>query len=48
MIAAAETYAIATETLDLSNICNLHHSYGNARSLTHWAKPEIEPTSSKE
>ena len=24
----------------------LHHSYSNARSLTHWVKPGIKPTSS--
>ena len=24
----------------------LHHSHSNTRSLTHWAGPEMEPTSS--
>ena len=41
-------YARTTETWDLSHICNLHHTtaHGNARSVTHWARPGIEPMSS--
>ena len=39
-------YTTATATPDLSHICHLHHSYRNARSLTQWARPGIEPTSS--
>ena len=38
--------AYTTATQDLSHICNLHHSSGNTRSLTHWARLGIEPTSS--
>ena len=38
--------AIATATRDQSCFCNLHHTHGNAGSLTHWARPGIEPTSS--
>ena len=38
--------ACATATPDLSRICNLHHSYGNAGSPTHSARPGIEPESS--
>ena len=26
-------------------VASLHHSYGNSRSLPHWARPGIEPTS---
>ena len=29
--------------LNLSCICDLNHSFGNAGSLTHCARPEIEP-----
>ena len=36
----------ATATQDPSRLCNLHHSHGNARSLTNWMRPRIEPTSS--
>ena len=25
--------------------CNLSHSYGNTRSLTHWVRPGIKPVS---
>ena len=39
-------YATATATPDLSCICNLHHSSRNARSLTHWVRPGIDPPSS--
>ena len=31
---------------DPSCRCDLHRSYGNARSLTHGAQPEIEPVAS--
>ena len=37
-------YATATATWDLSCICDLHHSHGNARSFIHWARPGIEST----
>ena len=36
-----------TATPDPSCICNLHHSsQGNTGSLTHWARPGMEPASS--
>ena len=38
--------AIATATPDLSWVWNLCHSWGNARSLTHWVRPRIELASS--
>ena len=38
-------YATATEMLDLSRICELHHSLWQHRILTHWARLGIEPTS---
>ena len=38
--------ATAITTLDLSHVCNIHHSHGNTGSLTHWARPGIEPASS--
>ena len=38
--------AYATATWDPSHIYDLHHSHSNARSLTHWARPWIEPSSS--
>ena len=39
-------YTTATAMPDLSCICNLHHSSRqNARSLTHWERPGIEPAS---
>ena len=31
---------------DPSYLCDLHHSSGNAGSLTHWARPGIKPVSS--
>ena len=37
-------YTTATATGDPSHICNLHN--GNARCLTHWTRPGMEPTSS--
>ena len=37
-------YARATAMWDPSHVCNLNHS--NAESLTHWARPGIEPTTS--
>ena len=36
-------FARATAMQDPSRICDLHHSLGNTRSLTHWARPGIEP-----
>ena len=39
-------YTTATAIWDLSHICDLHHSHGNARSLTHWARPGMEAASS--
>ena len=39
-------YATATAMPDPSHTCNLHHARGNARSLTHWARPGIKPSSS--
>ena len=41
-----QAYATATAMADLSLICDLHHSSHNAASLTHWARPGIEPTCS--
>ena len=43
--AAVGAYTIAIATPDLSHIFILHHSLGNAKSLTHWARPRIEPAS---
>ncbi len=40
-------YATATAMQDLSHICDLHHSSQQHRSLTHWARPGIEPASSR-
>ena len=37
-------YTTATAMPDLSCVCSLHYSHRNARSLTHWARPGIEPT----
>ena len=37
-------YATATATVDLNYICAIRHS--NTRSLAHWARPGIEPSSS--
>ena len=39
-------YATVIATPDPSHICSLHTPHGNTRSLTHWAGPGIEPTSS--
>ena len=39
-------YTTATATPDLSHICKLHCSSGNTRSLTHWLRLGIKPTSS--
>ena len=39
-------YTTAITMPDPSHICNLHHSHGNAGSLTHWARPGIEPITS--
>ena len=39
-------YTIATAQPDLSHICDLHCSSQQWRFLTHWAGPEIKPTSS--
>ena len=39
-------YTTATATWDPSRICVLHHSQGNARTLSHWARSGIEPASS--
>ena len=38
-------YATATATQDPSHICDLYHS-SRCESLTHWARPGIEPESS--
>ena len=38
--------ATATATQDPSHVCSLHDSHGNARSLTHWGRPGIEPATS--
>ena len=45
--AVALAYTTATATSDLSCICNLHHSFGNAGSLIHWVRPGFKPTSSE-
>ena len=39
-------YTIATATWDLSCVCNLNNSHSKARSLTHEARPAIEPAPS--
>ena len=39
-------YTIAAATPDLSLIYDLHHSSGNTRFLTHWARSGIQPLSS--
>ena len=41
-----ELPAYATATPDLSHVCNVHYSWGNVRSLTHWLGPGVKPTSS--
>ena len=38
--------ATVTATWDPGCICDLHHSSWQCRSLTHWARPGIEPVSS--
>ena len=43
---AASLYHADTEMQDLSRICDLRSSLGQCRSLTHWARPGIEPASS--
>ena len=43
---SAASYTTATVAQHLSCVCNLHHSSGNAGSLTHRSMPEIEPKSS--
>ena len=41
-------YTTAIATLDPSCFCDLHHAaHDNAGSLTHWARPGIELTSSR-
>ena len=40
-------YTTATATCDLSHISDLPIAHDNARPLTHWAGPEISPTSSQ-
>ena len=35
-----------TATWDLSYVCEHTTAHGNVRSLTHWIRPGIEPTSS--
>ena len=39
------SHAIATGTPDLSHVCDLHQSHGNAGSLTTRMRPGIEPMS---
>ena len=39
--------ATATATSDSCHICDLHHSCGNTKSLTHWARLAIQPVSSQ-
>ena len=39
-------YTTAIAMWDLSHVCDLQHSSGNTRPLTHWAKPGIKPASS--
>ena len=41
-----KVYTTATATPDLSCICNLCCSLWQWQTLTHWARPGIEPTSS--
>ena len=41
-----QAYAIAKSITDLSRICDLCHSLWQTRSLTHWPRPGIKPTSS--
>ena len=44
---AAAAYTLATSMSDPSCICDLHLACSNTGSLTHWARPGIEPTSSQ-
>ena len=39
-------HSTATATRDPSRLWDLHHSSRQCRSLTHWERPGIEPTSS--
>ena len=42
-----QVYTTATATRDLSRVCDLYAAaHGKVRSLTHWGRPGIEPTSS--
>ena len=41
------TYTTATAIPDPSHICDPCCSFGNARHLTHWGRPGIQPTSSQ-
>ena len=43
----AAPHSTARATLDLSHICDLHHSSWQWGSLTYWSRPGIEPTSSR-
>ena len=36
-------YITATATEDPSHVCDYTTAHGNTGSLTHWARPEIEP-----
>ena len=40
------SYTTAKAMHDPSHVCNLHHILCKTKSLTHWARPGIEPTSS--
>ena len=42
-----QVYTTATAMPDPSPVCNLHCNLRQHRSLTHWARPGIEPTSSQ-
>ena len=39
-------YTTATAMPDLSLVCDLHHSSGQHRSLTHWVRPGIKAATS--
>ena len=39
-------WPVCSPRLDLSHICDLHHSSQQGQILTHWARPGIEPASS--
>ena len=43
--ARGQIRAAATATWDPTCICNLHHSSWQHGSPTHWARPELKPTS---